>query len=497
MVLLPLDDEGVFNFEGGCYVKVINLDKDSEPDICSYIAAPLREKYSYDAKNQLVRHDSVTQNASFTWDYDNAGNITAWKRYAYTTGTLGQALETRSYVYGDTTWGDLLTSYNGQTIGYDAMGNMSSYNGMSYTWKGRELSKIQGGGNTYTYKYNAEGIRTRKTVNGTTTEYFLNGTQILAQKTDDAVMWFFYDSEGHRVGLMNSGIVFYYLYNAQGDVVAIVKASTGQVVARYAYDAWGKCTVTSASGYAVGTMNPFRYRGYYFDQESGLYYLNSRYYSPEFGRFISPDDRIDTGAGFVGYNVFAYCGNNPVVFKDPSGRMMVYDLRSEEVGWRKKSTEDEATKAEKKGDTTPKEPYGTIAVGGELTAAFGLRVSVGVQLVMDIKGSVGLLFYSGAGGGFPAAASTATVTITSAKSIDDLCGWGSVGGGSAVVGIEAVAGSNYGGFTVSSGPSVPLPEAHGEATYTWVVDITEYLKRNGNYDVVYSGMMEAYRGAVI
>ena len=282
------------------------------------------ESNSYDAKNQLFRHDSATQNASYTWDYDNAGNITAWKRYAYTTGTLGQALETRSYVYGDTTWGDLLTSYNGQTIGYDAMGNMSSYNGMSYTWKGRELSKIQGGGNTYSYKYNAAGVRVSKTVNGTTTEYFLNGSQILAQKTGDAVMWFFYDSEGKRVGLMNNAVVFYYLYNAQGDVVAIVKASTGQVVARYAYDAWGKCTVTSASGYAVGTMNPFRYRGYYFDQESGLYYLNSRYYTPEFGRFISPDVFISTGQGPLCSNLFVYCGNNPVCRKDEDG----YDWKS-------------------------------------------------------------------------------------------------------------------------------------------------------------------------
>ena len=115
-------------------------------------------------------------------------------------------------------------------------------------------------------------------VNGTTTEFFLNGSQILAQKTGDSVMRFFYDSTGKRVGFANGTMLFYYLYNVQGDVIAIVRAATGQIVAKYSYDAWGKCTVTNAAGYAVGDKNPFRYRGYYYDTETGLYYLNSRYY---------------------------------------------------------------------------------------------------------------------------------------------------------------------------------------------------------------------------
>ena len=156
---------------------------------------------------------------------------------------------------------------------------MTSYNGASYTWMGRELRKITNGSNTYSYKYNADGIRTSKTVNGTTTELFLNGTQILAQKTGDSVMRFFYDSTGKRVGFANGTMLFYYRYNVQGDVIAIVRAATGQIVAKYSYDAWGKCTVTNATGYAVGDKNPFRYRGYYYDTETGLYYLNSRYYA--------------------------------------------------------------------------------------------------------------------------------------------------------------------------------------------------------------------------
>ena len=156
-------------------------------------------------------------------------------------------------------------------------------------------------------------------MNGTTTEFFLNGSQILAQKTGDSVMRFFYDSTGKRVGFANGTMLFYYLYNLQGNVIAIVRAATGQVVAKYSYDAWGKCTVTNAAGYAVGDKNPFRYRGYYYDTETGLYYLNSRYYNPEFGRFISADGFVSTGQGITGSNMFAYCGNNPINRHDPSG----------------------------------------------------------------------------------------------------------------------------------------------------------------------------------
>ena len=196
---------------------------------------------------------------------------------------------------------------------------MTSYNGTSYSWQGRELTKITNGSNTYSYKYDADGIRTSKTVNGTKTEFFLNGSQILAQKTGDTTILFFYDSTGKRVGFANGDTLYYYLYSVQGDVIAIMRAATGQVVAKYSYDAWGKCTVTNASGYTVGEKNPFRYRGYYYDTETGLYYLNSRYYSPEFGRFISADNQLSIGDDLTGLNLFAYCGNNPINRVDPTG----------------------------------------------------------------------------------------------------------------------------------------------------------------------------------
>ena len=144
-------------------------------------------------------------------------------------------------------------------------------------------------------------------------------------------MRFFYDSAGKRVGFANGTMLFYYLYNLQGDVVAIVRATTGQIVAKYSYDAWGNCTVTNATGYTVGDKNPFRYRGYYYDTETGLYYVSSRYYDPEIGRWISPEPNVyagafDSGSGSVGYNVYAYCANNPVNFSDPTGEFILTAL---------------------------------------------------------------------------------------------------------------------------------------------------------------------------
>ena len=126
-------------------------------------------------------------------------------------------------------------------------------------------------------------------------------------------------------GFELNGVRYYYLYNGQGDVIGLIDA-TGAVIAHYEYDAWGKLlSVTDANGEEIlyGTevaiINPIRYRGYYYDNETGFYYLNSRYYDPEVGRFINADAYASTGQGILGHNMFAYCGNNPVNRVDPSG----------------------------------------------------------------------------------------------------------------------------------------------------------------------------------
>ncbi|MBC8533587.1 RHS repeat-associated core domain-containing protein [Yeguia hominis] len=283
----------------------------------------LKESYTYDSLNQLTRHDSVTQNKTIVYTYDAGGNILNRKEYAYTTDAdLSAATPTSTvvYTYGDSTWKDKLTAYDGQSIAYDAIGNPITYRGWSNTWQGRQLASTSQGGMTLSFKYNVDGIRTQKTVNGTATNYFLNGNKILAQKTGSTVTWFYYDQEGTRVAMEHGGKLYYYLYNLQGDVIALCDASSKQIVAKYSYDAWGKLLTKENLGTGtIADVNPFRYRGYYYDSETGMYYLNSRYYDPEVGRFPNIDAVIAQDSVSTGNNLFAYCRNNPIIYADHMG----------------------------------------------------------------------------------------------------------------------------------------------------------------------------------
>ena len=192
---------------------------------------------------------------------------------------------------------------------------------MSWIWRGRQLTKAVKD-KTVTFTYDSEGIRTSKSDGSTTTKYLLNGTQILAQTTNGKTLCFFYDQQGNRVGMADGkNNFYYYIYNVQGDVIALADASTGKLAATYTYDAWGKLVkLEDSTANSVGTLNPFRYRGYYYDTETSLYYLQSRYYDPDTGRFISADGQLNEGV--LGYNMFAYCENNPVNGSDPDGDMV-------------------------------------------------------------------------------------------------------------------------------------------------------------------------------
>ncbi len=233
------------------------------------------------------------------------------------------------YIYGDTDWKDLLTQYDGQKITYDGIGNPLTYrDGMSMTWQnGRQLATLNRTGTTISYQYNGEGIRTGKTVNEVETKYYLDdaGT-ILAEEKGGVMVRYLFDENGTRIGLILNGNSYFYDFNVQGDVV-VLRDAVGTVVVRYVYDAWGKLVaVTDATGTEitesthVGHMNSFRYRGYYYDAETGFYYLQSRYYDAEVGRFVNADGYTSTGQGLLGNNMFAYCGNNPINREDPSGR---------------------------------------------------------------------------------------------------------------------------------------------------------------------------------
>ena len=286
----------------------------------------LKISYRYDELNQLVREDNTYLGVTKTYTYDLAGNLLQKKEYTgaqHGVETLGTPAETISYSYPSTGWKDQLAGYNGQSITYDQIGNPLSYwNGMGFTWaNGRQLTGIANGSHTVSYQYDSNSIRTKKTVDGVTTEYFLNGSTVLTQVTGDTQLDFFYDDLGNALGFIrNSTDKYYYIRNLQNDVVGILDASGTQVV-EYVYDTWGKLEgVTGTMAATIGRENPLRYRGYYYDEETGFYYLQSRYYDPEIGRFINADGMVQTPTGTLqSTNMYAYCENNPVSFGDSTG----------------------------------------------------------------------------------------------------------------------------------------------------------------------------------
>ncbi|MGN1270222.1 MAG: RHS repeat-associated core domain-containing protein [Clostridia bacterium] len=296
----------------------------------------LKQKYYYDALGQLIRENDKDQNKTITYEYDAGGNIINKKEYQYTTeSALPQATNTITYTYGNTNWKDQLTSYNSKTITYDAIGNPLTYDGNTYVWQnGRQLASITNNSQNLSveYKYNDNGIRTEKTIGTTTTYYLLEGSNIIFQRTIDNILYFDYDESGQVIGVTyynkstNQHNAYIYKKNIQGDIIGILDENLNEV-ARYTYDSWGKVlSITDANGTPItdanhiANRNPFRYRGYYYDTETGLYYLQSRYYNPEWGRFLNADSIIsDT---ILGTNLYAYCQNNPIYNCDPDGKIV-------------------------------------------------------------------------------------------------------------------------------------------------------------------------------
>ena len=235
------------------------------------------------------------------------------------------------YTYGDAEWGDLLTAYDGEEITYDGIGNPLSYRGWTMNWQsGRQLASMTKGSDTLSFAYNESGLRTSKTVNGVSHSYVWQGSKLAADITDAYALYFHYDSSGEVMGFTRTAngtdTEYFYVKNLQGDILKVITA-TGTEAATYTYDAWGKLLTSTGD---MADVNPLRYRGYFYDTEAGLYYLQSRYYDPEVGRFINPDAFASTGRGILQANTFTYCLNNPVNFADHTGYALetVFDVVS-------------------------------------------------------------------------------------------------------------------------------------------------------------------------
>ena len=232
-----------------------------------------------------------------------------------------------------------MTAIGSNAITYDALGNPLTYGSTTFAWQnGRQLASISMnyGAMVYSFEYNDSGIRTSKTVNGIEHVYTLNGSQIVTeswvQSGVEYVLVYLYDELGAPIGMQyrTSNYAwaefdnFYFEKDLFGDIVAIYNEA-GNKIGSYKYDAWGACAVSVESTAStlekkvVRTLNPFRYRGYYFDTETGFYYLQSRYYNPQWGRFLNADGYVNANGDLIGYNMYAYCSNNPVMYVDPTG----------------------------------------------------------------------------------------------------------------------------------------------------------------------------------
>jgi len=181
------------------------------------------------------------------------------------------------------------------------------------------------GTTTLNFTYDADGLRQQKQVGTTTYNYVYNGSSLVQMTDGTNTLKFIYDAS-RPVGLVWNGTNYYYLTNAQGDILGIANGS-GTLVVQYAYDVWGKLlSVTGSMANTLGNLNPLRYRGYVYDNETGLYYLQSRYYKPEWGRFVNADGLVQAVGNINGKNLFAYCNNNPVSRSDPSGEFGIFAL---------------------------------------------------------------------------------------------------------------------------------------------------------------------------
>ena len=279
--------------------------------------------YTYDELNQLVWYADTRTGRYIRIVYDNYGNIQKMESYSLGTNWAPvKLLETRTYSYGDTNWKDKLTEFDGDSITYDKNGNPLTYrDGMSFEWEnGRILKKINTSDKAIQMSYASNGMRTQKSVDGVKTNYYYDSSNNLFALTQgNDTLFFYYDNSGEVMSVSCNGTMYYYIKDLQGDITEIVDKD-GKAVAEYAYDAWGNMLTENNGTLTVGKLNPFRYRSYVYDEETGLYYLQSRYYDPLTGRFLNADVYCDTESGTpLSTNMFAYCENNAINNVDYSG----------------------------------------------------------------------------------------------------------------------------------------------------------------------------------
>ena len=315
-------------------------------NITTMIHNDYENHYSYDSFNRLSIEDNQRMYKSFSYEYDNNGNLTMVKEgsYDFKNYKVKQRFAYNNFnqltkvVYSDGSY-DEITSY-------DSYGNPHLIKKMKYCLSGScctsenivlsygRNNMLERYGDNY-YYYNEEGIRIAKEENGLIHKYYVEDNIIhkeeIRNKSSNQLVkeiYYYYDETGISAFRINSNI-YYYLKDLTGLILGIYN-SDGVIVARYVYDAFGNHKVcdgyynANTNDSFIGNINPFRYKSYYYDKESNLYYLNSRYYSPIYYRFISPDDISYLDPSSInGLNLYAYCENDPIMYVDPSGHFAI------------------------------------------------------------------------------------------------------------------------------------------------------------------------------
>ena len=286
--------------------------------------------YFYDSCDRISSETNIELGNIISYNYDQNGNITSAIKTNISNPNIST---TESYIY-DSVYKDLLLSFNNKQITYDEkLRPLTFGNNISFCWLNNKLISMVINNNETTFKYDFDGVRTCKaSPDGTKHIYVLNGKRIVGEKIvkpDSSVYYitYLYDQNG-VYGITYKNKYFTFKRNALGDIDSIYSAKN--LIARYIYDAFGNHIIVDKNGIeitdatSVAHINPFRYRGYYYDEETGLYYCNSRYYNPEWRRWISPDDVSNIEIDSIdGINLYAYCKNNPIKYADPNGTFSI------------------------------------------------------------------------------------------------------------------------------------------------------------------------------
>lgn len=297
--------------------------------------------YKYDNLNRLIQERNETIDKTVNYAYDDQGNITSKTISTYN----GQNPQTITYDY-TANYKDLLTSYDGKSIVYSSgTGYPTDYFGRQLTWERGLLKQFvipQEGvklGFTYNFTYDAFGKKVKKTVNNFVYQYYYDGDTLIGEDkffngSIQLSLRYLYDDRGIcgvKANRTNAegGVVYHVTRDSLGNVVRM--DDHNGIVMEVNYDAFGKPTFTTdkilgdVGNFYASQLIPFLFKGYYYDYDLKLYYLLSRYYDPETGRFISPDS-IDYFKPVTvgGTNLYSYCNNNPVMFVDPTGHLAVF-----------------------------------------------------------------------------------------------------------------------------------------------------------------------------